>query len=78
MDFLDPERAGRAELREQLLQTGSAVLDEGSHRQNLSVLQMKNEGFNAFIRRNGEPFDLVFPGGQRLDRSLPTDLLIGK
>ena len=70
----------RAESREQLLQTGSAVLDETAERHDLlavSSLQIKDVGFDSLVGRDGESCDAVLQCGEGLDRTLPAHVRIG-
>ena len=67
--------ASRAESREQLLQTGSTVLDERAERHDpLRRLSRKEVGLDSLVGGDGESRDVVLPRGEGLDRALPADL----
>ncbi len=61
----------RAESRDQLPQTGSAVVDERAERQDLPVLYIKDVGLDSLVGGDGESGDVVLPGREGLDRALP-------
>src|SRR5262249_28730420 len=62
-------------MRQQVRQAGAAVFDERAESQNLrSLIYIEDVGLDAFLGRDGEPLDLVFPRPQRFDRSLPAGL----
>ena len=72
----------RAESREQLLQTGSTVLDETSgatrsRRPSGSVpTYIEEVGLDSLVGGDGESGDVVLPCREGLDRALPADLRI--
>ena len=80
VDLREPEglHASRAELREQLLQTRSTVLDERVERYNLRLLHsarhVKEVGLDSLVGGDGESCDVVLPCRERLDRALPAHL----
>src|SRR5258708_33344570 len=80
VDLREPEgvHAFRAELSKQVLQTGSTVPDERAQRHNLRPLrsahQIKEVGLDPLVGGDGEPYDVVLPCGERLDRALPASL----
>src|SRR5437762_9871217 len=75
VELREPDRlhASRAKVREQLLQTGSTIVDERAERYNLrllhSSLHVKEVGFDSLVGGDGEPCDLVLLCNQALDLS---------
>ena len=82
VDLREPEglHASRTELKEQLLQTGSTIVDERAERYNLRLLisarHVKDVGLDSFLGGDAESCDVVLPCRERLDRALPADLWI--
>src|SRR5687767_7078034 len=80
VDLREPEglRASRAEPREQLRQTGSAIVDERAERDDLRLLHsarhIKDVGLDSLVGGDGESCDVVLPCRQGFDRTLPADL----
>src|SRR5258705_6432826 len=72
--------AWRAKLREQLPQTGPAILDERAKRHDLrplrSALRVKEVGLDSLVGGDGKSCDVVFPCREGLDRALPANLRI--
>src|SRR5215470_14508210 len=70
----------RAELREQLLQTRSTIVDERAKRYDLCLLHfalhVKKVGLDSFVGGDGESCDLVLRCHESLDRALPANLPI--
>ena len=64
----------RAESKDQLLQTGSTVVDERAERQDLPVLYIKEVGLDSLVGGDGKAGDVLLPGGEGLDRALPARL----
>src|SRR6266550_3407503 len=72
--------ASRAKLREQLRQTGPAILDERAQRHDLrpprSALRVKEVGLDSLVGGDGESCDFFFSCREGLDRALPANLRI--
>src|SRR5215470_11233990 len=68
----------RAELREQLLQTRSTIVDERAKRYDLRLprfaLHVKKVGVDSLVGGDGESRDLLLPCHQGLDRARPANL----
>src|SRR6266850_7772727 len=82
VDLREPDglRALRAESSEQLLQTGSTVVDERTERDNLrllhAALHVKKIGLDSLVGGDGESCDVVLPCREGLHRALPAHLPI--
>ena len=66
------------ESRDQLLQTGSTVVDERAERQDLPFLYIKEVGLDSLVGGDGKAGDVVLPGRERLDRALPARLRMSR
>src|SRR5688500_7590028 len=73
MDLRKPDgsHASRAKLGEQLDQMASTIFDDRAQRQNLSILQVQDQGLNTLVRRDSESLDFVFPSPKRFDGMFP-------
>src|SRR6266850_5648458 len=82
VDLQEPDgrRVSRAELSEQLLQAGSAIVDERAERYDLrllhAALHVKKIGLDSLVGGDGESCDLVLPCREGLHRALPAHLPI--
>ncbi len=66
------------ESTDQLLQTGSTVVDERAERQDLPVLYIKDVGLDSLVGGDGKAGDVLLPGRERLDRALPARLRMSR
>src|SRR5262245_60525842 len=73
MDPRQPDGSDSASIEESP-QTRSAILDERTERHNLSTLHIEQARLEALFGRDSQTFDLVLPGRQGLDRTLPARL----
>src|SRR5258705_6276488 len=81
VDLRDPDgvHVFRTESSEQLLQAGSAIVDESAERYNLRLVParyVQEVGLDSLVGGDGESCDLVLPCSERLHRALPANLPI--
>src|SRR5258705_10905087 len=81
VDLRDPDgfHVFRAESSKQLLQAGSAIVDERAERCNLRLLPapyVQDVGLDSLVGGDGQSCDLILPCSERLHRALPANLPI--
>jgi hypothetical protein len=68
----DGSRPSRIEAGEQVAQAGTPIVHERPQGEDLRLfLYIEDVGFDPFLGGHREAPDLAFPGGQRLERTLP-------